>query len=120
MVLVDTSVWVDHFRQGVSLLGDLLVSGRVVTHPFVIGELACGNLKNRKKILSLLSNLPSLQMVSHAEALHLTESRSLGGSGIGWIDVHLLASASLNHVTLWTRDRRLQTVASRLGIAGKE
>jgi predicted nucleic acid-binding protein len=120
VVLVDTSVWVDHFRQGVSLLDDLLRSGGVVTHPFVIGELACGNLKNRKKILSLLSNLPSLQMATHAEALHLAESRSLYGSGIGWIDVHLLASASLGHVPIWTRDGKLRTVASRLGIAGRE
>lgn len=120
MVLVDTSVWVDHFRQGVSLLDDLLTSGQVLTHPFVIGELACGNLKNRKEILALLSNLPSAKMATHAEALHLTESRALHGSGVGWIDVHLLASASLSHVPIWTRDVKLKTVAGRLGIAGKE
>jgi predicted nucleic acid-binding protein len=72
MVLVDTSVWVDHFRHGVSLLDDLLTSGQVVTHPFIIGELACGNLKNRREILALLSNLPAVQMATHAEALHLT------------------------------------------------
>ena len=120
MLLVDTSVWVDHFRQGVPLLEDLLTSGQVVIHPFVIGELACGNLKNRKEILALLSNLPLLKMASHAEALHLTESSTLHGSGVGWIDVHLLASASLTHVPIWTRDTKLKTVASRLGIAGKE
>ena len=120
MVLVDTSVWVDHFRRGVSLLEDMLTSGQVVTHPFVMGELACGNLNNRKEILALLSNLPLLQMASHAEALHLTETRTLHGSGVGWIDVHLLASASLSHVPIWTRDIKLKTVAGRLGIAGKE
>jgi len=120
MVLVDTSVWVDHFRQGSSLLDDLLTSGQVATHPFVVGELACGHLKNRTEILTLLSNLPSLKMASHAEALHLTEIHSLHGTGIGWIDIHLLASASLGHVPIWTRDRKLKGVATTLGIAGKE
>ena len=120
MVLVDTSVWVDHFRQGASLLGDLLTSGQVATHPFVIGELACGNLGNRAEILTLLSNLPSLKTASHAEALHLTETHSLHGTGIGWIDIHLLASAFLSHVPIWTRDRKLKGVAGTLGIAGKE
>jgi len=111
---------VDHFRRGVPLLEDLLTSGQVLMHPFVLGELACGNLKNRKEILALLSNLPLLQMANHAEALHLTESRTLHGSGVGWIDVHLLASALLSHVPLWTRDTALKAIAGRLGIAGKE
>jgi predicted nucleic acid-binding protein len=120
MVLVDTSVWVDHLRQGVALLDDLLTSGQVATHPFVIGELACGNLKNRKEILALLSNLPSLQLASHEEALHFIESHSLHGSGVGWMDVHLLASASLSHVPIWTRDDKLRKAAVKLGIAGTE
>ena len=120
MVLVDTSVWVDHFRQGVPLLDDLLNSGHVATHPFVIGELVCGNLTNRTEILKLLSSLPLLKMADHTEALHLIETRSLQGKGIGWIDVHLLSSALLSRLPLWTRDRKLNAVAKALGIAGKE
>lgn len=120
MVLVDTSVWVDHFRQGVSLLDDLLTSGQVATHPFVIGELACGNFKNRTEIMTLLSNLPSVKVASHEEALHLTESHTLHGSGVGWIDIHLLASASLSHVPIWTRDTHLKNAAAKLGVVGRE
>ena len=119
MILVDTSVWVDHFRQGVPLLGDLLSVGEVATHPFVIGELACGNLKNRVEILTLLSALPVVQVASHSEALHVVETQSLSGSGIGWVDVHLLSSALLNHAPLWTRDRKLLAAARVLGIAEK-
>jgi predicted nucleic acid-binding protein len=119
MILVDTSVWVDHLRHGIPRLGDLLNSGEVGTHPFVIGELACGNLKNRKEILTLFSSLPSVHIASQAEALHLVEAHSLPGTGIGWIDVHLLASALLSRTPLWTRDRKLQTAAKALGIAEK-
>ncbi|MBU4459655.1 MAG: type II toxin-antitoxin system VapC family toxin [Verrucomicrobia bacterium] len=117
MILVDTSVWVDHLRHGVPLLGDLLAAGAVVTHPFVIGELACGNLAKRQEILGLLSSLPSVEVASHAEALHLIEVNQLNGRGLGWVDVHILASALLHHAALWTRDRRLQTAAKTLGIA---
>lgn len=120
MVLVDTSIWVDHFRHGVSLLGDLLNSGEVVIHPFIIGELACGNIRNRTEILALLSALPLLKIAGHAEALHLVEARSVHGKGIGWIDVHLLSSALLNRVPLWTRDKKLNAAAKALGIAEKE
>lgn len=120
MLLADTSVWVDHFRHGVSLLDDLLTSGQVATHPFIIGELACGNIANRTEILELLSSLPSLKMASHTEALHLIQTHSLYGRGIGWIDVHLLSSALLNHTHIWTRDRKLNAAARMLGIAGKE
>lgn len=120
MILVDTSVWVDHFRQGIPLLGDLLGTGEVSTHPFIIGELACGNLKNRTEILALLSALPSVKVATHPEALFLVEAHSLNGVGIGWIDAHLLCSAVLNRMPLWTRDRKLQAAAKALGIAGKE
>ncbi|MBU0714271.1 MAG: VapC toxin family PIN domain ribonuclease [Verrucomicrobia bacterium] len=120
MLLADTSIWVDHFRHGVSLLDNLLTSGQVATHPFVIGELACGNLANRAEILELLSSLPSLKMASHAEALHLIQTHSLHGAGIGWIDIHLLSSALLNHAPIWTRDHKLNAAARKLGIAGKE
>ena len=119
MVLVDTSVWVDHFRQGIPLLDDLLNVGEVATHPFVIGELACGNLKNRAEILRLFSSLPEVKVATHQEALHLVESQSLGGVGIGWIDVHLLSAALLSRTPLWTRDLKLHAAAKALGIAGK-
>lgn len=119
MILVDTSVWVDHLRQGIPLLGDLLTSGEVAIHPFVIGELACGNLSNRKEILALLSTLSLVKVAQHAEVMHLVETQRLQGRGLGWVDLHLLASARLSHVALWTRDRRLQAVAKSLGVAGK-
>ena len=120
MILVDTSVWIDHFRGKVRLLEDLLHLGEVATHPFVIGELACGNINNRREILSLLSALPTLTVASHAEALYLVEGRKLHGRGIGWIDIHLLASSLVNHVPLWTRDKKLNAFAQCLGIARME
>lgn len=120
MILVDTSVWVDHLRQGLPLLHDLLEAGEVTTHPFIIGELACGNLANRQEILGLLAMLPQVKQATHDEALHLVEAHRLQGRGVGWIDVHLLASAFLGHVPLWTRDRRLDEVARMLHIAGRE
>ena len=119
MVLVDTSVWVDHLRQEIPLLSDLLSAGKVAIHPFVIGELACGNLANRTEILRLLSALPPVKNATHAEALHLAEARHLHGRGIGWIDMHLLASGLLSHTALWTRDRKLHSIARTLGIAEK-
>jgi len=119
MVLVDTSVWVDHLRNSVPLLGDLLRAGEVVMHPIVIGELACGNLTNRKEILALLASLPAVREATQAEALHLVDARALHGSGMGWVDAHLLAAALLNHTTIWTRDRNLQAAARKLGVAGK-
>ncbi len=118
MILVDTSIWIDHLRRGIPLLGDFLNAGEVVIHPFVIGELACGNLANRKEIMELLSALPQINLATHYEALYLVESRSLTGHGIGWIDVHLLASALLSGGGIWTGDRKLRTVANFLGIAG--
>jgi predicted nucleic acid-binding protein len=116
MVLVDTSVWADHLRQNVPLLGGLLEAGEVTTHPFVIGELACGNLANRAEILALLSSLPLVEIATHSEALHLVDTHNLHGRGIGWIDVHLLSSALLSRVPIWTRDRRLQAASKALGI----
>ena len=120
MVLVDTSVWIDHLCVGIPLLSDLLAAGEVAVHPFVIGELACGNLTNRTEILTLLSALPSAKLPTHAEALHMMETRRLYGHGLGWIDVHLLSSAMLSHMPLWTRDRRLHSAAKALGIAEKQ
>ena len=119
MILVDTSVWVDHLRQGIPLLSDLLAAGEVAAHPFVIGELACGNLANREEILRLLSALPTVKVATHAETLHLAETRRLHGRGIGWIDMHLLASALLSRTAVWTRDAKVRVIAKALGIAEK-
>jgi predicted nucleic acid-binding protein len=119
MILVDTSVWVDHLRQGIPVLSDLLTAGKVAAHPFVVGELACGNPANRAEILRLLSALPTAKVATHAEVLHLVETRRLHGRGVGWIDMHLLASALLSRTSLWTRDRNLHSIARTLGIAEK-
>lgn len=118
VVLIDTSVWVDHLRAGDRTLAALLHDGVALVHPFVIGELACGNLRNRNEILGLLGDLPSAPMASEREALHLIQERALMGRGIGYLDVHLLAAVMLAAGSrLWTRDRRLHAVASDLAIA---
>jgi predicted nucleic acid-binding protein len=115
-VLVDTSVWVDHLRRGNAQLASRLGNGEIESHPFVIGEIACGNLKRRKEILSLLDSLPRVIEAEHDEVMLLIESRRLHGSGLGWVDAHLLASAALGRTTLWTLDRRLAEQARRLGV----
>ena len=116
-MLVDTSVWIDHLRVHDAALAGVLEAGDVVCHPFVIGEVACGGLRRRREILSLLAALPRVPDVSHDEALAFVEDNALFGSGIGWIDVHLLAATRLGGTRLWTRDRRLQRIARRLDIA---
>lgn len=118
MTLVDTSVWVDHLRHASDRLSSLLQEEQVLCHPFIIGELACGNLANRVQLLSLLAALPASPVVEHGEALHFIESHELHGQGLGWIDIHLLASALLGRCQLWTHDAPLRKAASRLGIAG--
>ncbi len=110
MILADTSVWVAHFRKGGSGLGDLLRQSLVLVHPFVIGELACGNLRNRAQILSDLKQLPAAVLASHEEVLQFIEDRRLWG--IGWIDAHLLASALLSNCQFWTLDTRLNRAAA--------
>ncbi len=117
-MLVDTSVWVDHLRVGDPLLMETLDRGAVVTHPFVIGELACGTLRNRREVLSLLGALPTAPLATPDEVLAFLERQALAGRGIGYLDVHILASAALAQISLWTRDRRLHTVAVELGLAG--
>jgi len=105
MVLVDTSLWVDYLRHGDAVLADLLSRGLVCIHPMVIGELACGNLKNRVKLLALWQDLPRVTEASHSEVLVLLEQKQLMGKGIGYIDLHLLASTYLSATTqLWTLD----------------
>ncbi len=114
MILVDTSVWVDHFRRGNSALVASLEAGEVTTHPFVIGELACGQLRARGRILAMLAGLPTVPALSHDEVLHFLEARKLSGRGLGWLDVHLLAAAALSGIALWTLDRRLGQAAAEV------
>ncbi len=114
MVLVDTSVWVSHLRETDAGLVDLLDDGEVACHPFIVGELACGNLKNRTNILSLLEALPMTLLVESEEVLSFIEIRDLMGKGLGYIDVHLLASAMLSGLPLWTLDKKLERVAEML------
>ncbi len=117
MVLVDTSVWVGHLRQGNFNLEALLDQGEVICHPYIIGELACGNLQNRSEILSLLQALPLSIVADHEEVMQFIENYRLTGKGLGYIDMHLLASAMLARVSLWTLDKRLKNAASRLGLS---
>jgi predicted nucleic acid-binding protein len=118
MILPDTSVWVDHLRYSDERLVDALEGTRVLTHPFVIGELACGQLRDRRLVLDLLAQLPRAPVATDPEALAFIEARRLMGTGIGYVDVHLLASTALGDgVRLWTRDRRLAEVARDLDLA---
>jgi predicted nucleic acid-binding protein len=117
MVLVDTSVWVKHLRDGDIVLEDLLEDGHVACHPFIVGELACGNLKNRAEILALLQALPMATVAEHGEVMRFIEDNRLMGKGLGFIDLHLLASAVLSGIQLWTIDKRLHQVSLKLGIA---
>ena len=107
MVLVDTSVWVEHLRSGTIGLAPLLNDGRVVCHPFIVGELACGNLSRRGEILALLQDLPMTSCAEDHEILQFIEDNKLMGKGLGYIDIHLLMSALLTGVPLWTIDKRL-------------
>ncbi|MFH1954414.1 MAG: type II toxin-antitoxin system VapC family toxin [Pseudomonadota bacterium] len=116
MVLVDTSVWVAHLRHGKIDLKGLLDEGHVGCHPFIVGELACGNLKNRSEILSLLRALPMATQAEHTEVMQFIENYRLMGKGLGYIDMHLLASALLSKVTLWTLDKKLNQISAKLGI----
>jgi predicted nucleic acid-binding protein len=117
MVLVDTSVWVAHLRHGGTGLETLLHEGHVLCHPFVVGELACGNLKNRSEILSLLQTLPMAISAEHEEVMQFIENHRLMGAGLGYLDVHLLSSAILTKVPLWTLDKTLSQISSTLGSA---
>lgn len=116
MVLVDTSVWVAHLREGNAQLEALLNEGTVVCHPFIIGELACGTLRNRMQILSLLQSLPMAETAEHSEVLQFIKHNRLSGKGLGYIDVHLLASAVLTDIPLLTLDRKLQQASAKLRI----
>jgi hypothetical protein len=118
MILADTSVWIDHLREGAPPLAAALDAGTVLMHPFVLGELACGQLQNRGEVLALLRELPAVPTATDEEVLEYIERRALMGRGVGYIDVHLLAAVSLaGTAKLWTRDARLAAVAADLQLA---
>lgn len=118
MILVDTSVWIEHLRSGNESLVALLNGARVSTHPFVIGELACGNLRKRDEVLKLLNDLPQAPVASQDEVLFFIAKNKLMGRGIGFIDAHLLAASALDDGTsVWTRDKQLQKIAADLALA---
>ena len=117
MILVDTSVWIDHLRTGDDKLAQQLNSSKVLMHPFVLGELACGNLNKRNEILTLFKDLPRSSVATDNEVLFFIEQHKLMGRGIGYIDTHLLAAVALNgSARLWTRDRRLREVCASLSL----
>ncbi len=118
MKLVDTSVWVQHLRIGSERLRSLLDDEQVFSHPFVMGELACGTMRNRQEVLDLLKALPQARVAEHEEVLQFLEGHHLYGSGLGWVDAHLLASTVLTGCTLWTLDRPLRRAAIALKIVG--
>jgi len=117
MILVDTNVWIKHLRESNAELTEQLNIGFVACHPFIIGELACGNLSNRAEILMLLQALPSTPIVEPSEILDFIENNSLMGRGLGYVDMHLLASAILGNVVFWTLDRRLNEAATELRVS---
>ena len=117
MVLVDTSAWVEQLRPGDIRLKARLPAGQVWCHPFIVGELAGGNLKNRSEILFLLQALPQAIGAEHEEGMQFIENYRLMGKGLGYLDMHLLASARLTHVPLWTLDQKLHEVAGTLELA---
>lgn len=117
MILVDTSIWIDHLRCGSPALATMLQSEVVCTHDFVIGELACGNLRNRAEILGLLQSLPRLSAATEDETLFFIEQQHVMGRGIGYIDAHLLAAAVIRDVPIWTKDKRLMAIAEEKGWA---
>ncbi|MBN1290120.1 MAG: PIN domain-containing protein [Actinobacteria bacterium] len=111
MVLVDTSVWVSFLREGNYTLETLLNNGEVMCHPFIVGELACGNIQNRPEILYMLQLLPKAAEATHEEVLLFIESNKVAGKGVGYIDVHLCASALLSDAKIWTLDKSLLKIA---------
>jgi predicted nucleic acid-binding protein len=116
VILVDTSVWVDHLRKGRPKLASALVEGKVLCHPIVLGELACGGIRNRGEVLALLAALPQAAVAEHVEVLQFVHTHKLHGRGLGWIEVHLLASAQLTGCSLWTNDHALLAAARALRV----
>lgn len=121
MILVDTSVWADHLRRGDAQLAAALENGKVLIHPFVIGEIACGSLADRATVLELLRDLPIAAVADPEEVLVFIDRHRLHGKGIGYVDVHLLAAVALTPgATLWTRDKRLRSAAQSLSCAHEQ
>jgi predicted nucleic acid-binding protein len=116
MILVDTSVWIDHLRQKNHPLREVLFDDQVLCHPFVIGELACGHLKNREQVIELMSSLPISEMATDQEVLGFVDMHKLYGKGIGWIDAHLLTAAKLSQSKLWTMDKSLKRLSQALDL----
>ena len=116
MILVDTSIWIDHIRSRNSTLLTLLDTQQVSVHPWVTGELACGNLANRSSVLYLLKSQPQVAVASEDEVLFFIEKHRISGKGIGYLDIHFLAAAALGNSKIWTRDKRLGEVAALLGL----
>jgi predicted nucleic acid-binding protein len=120
VILADTSVWVEHFRRHHAGLAGRLERGEIVCHPFVIGEISLGSLRKRDEVLGLMSELPVASLAPHEEVLALVKQRGLAGTGIGWVDAHLIASALEDGVFLWTLDRRLASAARALDLSRAE
>ena len=116
MILIDTSLWIDHFRNENKFLNSLLLQGAVVMHEFILGELAIGNFKNRKVILSLLDSIPKLSKLTHDEFIYFLEQNSFYCRGVGFVDIHLLGSTKLAGVKIWTLDKRLLNLAEGLNL----
>jgi predicted nucleic acid-binding protein len=117
VILVDTSIWIDHLRHGNARLGALLQQQQVAAHPWIVGELACGNLANRRAILELLQQLPQLGLAADTEVLQFIERHRLMGRAVGYIDAHLLAACAIHHARVWSRERRLVEIATELRLA---
>ena len=117
MILADTSVWIDYFREDLPELGERLRRRDVLIHPFVVGELACGNFSNREATLQLLEQLHSVTVAEHDEVMSFVRVQKLYGRGVGYVDVHLLAAAAIDRCQFWTLDKRLNAVAASIGIA---
>jgi predicted nucleic acid-binding protein len=117
VILVDTSVWIEHLRVGTERLKSLLLDGQVLCHPLIIGELACGTLQKRNEILTALKALPQADRLEYEEVLNFLEARQLYGRGLGWVDAHLLASALITGCSLWTLDKPLRRAAGTLAIS---
>jgi len=116
MILVDTSVWIEHLRARNDRLRTLLFDEQVLCHPFVVGELACGTLQNREEILTMLKALPEAHLLEHEGVMRFLEARRIYGRGMGWVDAHLLASTLLTGCTLWTFDKPLRRAAAALDV----
>lgn len=121
MILVDTSIWVDHLRRGDARLAGLLESASVLAHPFIVGEIACGHLADRATVLELLQALPMAVVADVGEVMAFVERHRLWGKGVGYVDAHLLAALALTGgAWLWTRDKRLHATAEALGLSAPE